>query len=306
MTGDERRYYATQSRVSDPGDRARLLDALPAEPGRLVAAVSALVLHPLFVGPLGITLPGDSADDVESRTVPRILDRILARDPAPLDEPRPPARRFIGICRDYALLACAALRHHRVPARVRVGFANYFTPGYLEDHWVCEYAAGDRWRLLDPELADGVRTHFGIAFDPADVPRDAFLVAGEAWRRARAGAVDPQTCGVPRIGVVGAGFIAASVARDLAALNKREMLAWDVWGLPLALRPGVPVPEATARRLDAVAALTAGPELDWPAVRDAHDRDDGFRVPAVVTSFTARGPTQVAVDVEPPPAPATP
>jgi hypothetical protein len=28
----------------------------------------------------------------------------------------------------------------------------------------------------------------------------------------------------------------------------------------------------------------------------AHDRDDGFRVPPLVTSFTARGPLQVAVD----------
>lgn len=299
MTEDERRYYATQSRVSDPGDRARLLDALPAEAGRLVPAVSALVLHPLFVGRLGITPAADSADDVESRTVPRILDRILARDPAPLDVPRPPERRFIGICRDYALLACAALRHHRVPARLRVGFATYFTPGYLEDHWVCEYAADGRWRLLDPELADRVRAHFGITFDPADVPRDAFLVAGEAWRRVRAGAVDPQTCGVPWIGILGAGFVAASVARDLAALNKREMLAWDVWGLPLGLPPGAPVPEAAARRLDAVAALTAAPEPDWSCVRDAHDRDDGFRVPAAVTTFGPRGPSQVVVDVEP-------
>ncbi|HET8532948.1 MAG TPA: transglutaminase domain-containing protein [Methylomirabilota bacterium] len=301
MTEDEHRYYATHSRVSDPGDRAPHLGVLPGEPGRLVPAVSALVLHRLFVGPLGITPPAGSADDVLSRTVPGMLDRILARDPAPLDVPRPPERRFIGICRDYALLACAALRHHRVPTRLRVGFATYFTPGYLEDHWVCEYHAGGRWRLLDPELSDRVRAHFGIAFDPADVPRDAFLVAGEAWRRVRTGAVDPATCGVPSIGVLGEGFVAASVTRDLAALNKREMLAWDVWGLPLGLAPGAPVPEAVARRLDAVAALTAAPEPDWPRVRDAHDRDDGFRVPAVVTSFGPAGPVRVAVDVEPDP-----
>src|ERR1700737_3686009 len=203
MPPAEHRYYPPQSRVSDPEERAALLDALPADPGRLVAAVSGLVLHPLFVGPLGITPAAGSEDDVECRRLPRILDRIVARDPAPLDVARPPERRFIGICRDYALLACAALRHHGVPARLRVGFATYFTPGYLEDHWVCEYHAGDRWRLLDPD----------------DVPRDAFLVAGDVWQRTRAGAIDPETCGVPRIGIVGRGFIAASVVRDLAALN---------------------------------------------------------------------------------------
>jgi hypothetical protein len=298
MTEEERRYYATHSRVSDPGGRAGLLDVLPARPAPLVPAVSGLVLHQLFVRPLGITPPAGSADDAESRTLPRILDRILARDPAPLDVMRPPERRFIGICRDYALLACAALRHHHVPARLRVGFATYFTPGYLEDHWVCEYAADDRWRLLDPELAPAVRRYFGITFDPADVPREGFLVAGEVWRRVRDGAVDPGTCGVPWIGILGAGFVAASVARDLAALNKREMLAWDVWGLPLGLRPGASVPETVARRLDAVAAGTAEPAPDWRRLRDAHDGDDGFRVPPVVTSFTPRGPVQVAVEVD--------
>jgi hypothetical protein len=60
------------------------------------------------------------------------------------------------------------------------------------------------------------------------------------------------------------------VPRDLAALNTREMLAWDVWGPPLGLPPGAPVPEPAARRLD-----------------------------AVVTSFGPAGPARVAVDVEP-------
>ncbi|HKX02155.1 MAG TPA: transglutaminase-like domain-containing protein, partial [Methylomirabilota bacterium] len=261
--------------------------------------VSGLVLHPLFVGPLGITPAAGSEDDVECRRLPRILDRIVARDPASLDVARPPERRFIGICRDYALLACAALRHHGVPARLRVGFATYFTPGYLEDHWVCEYHPGDRWRFLDPELAPRVRAHFKIAFDPADVPRDAFLVAGNVWQRTRAGAIDPEICGVSHIGIVGRGFIAASLARDLAALNRREMLAWDVWGLPLGLRPGAAVPEPVARRLDTLAALIGAPDPDWLRLREAHDRDEGFRVPPVVTSFTAGGPVQAAVDLEP-------
>lgn len=157
-----------------------------------------------------------------------MLDRILARDASSLDAARRLERRFIGICRDYALLTCSALRHHGIPARLRVGFAAYFTPGFHEDHWVCEYHAGRRWRLLDAELSDRVRAHFGVGFDAADVPRDAFLVAGEAWARARHGVLDPGTCGVSAIGISGQQFLASSVVRDLAALNKREMLAWDV------------------------------------------------------------------------------
>jgi hypothetical protein len=72
-------------------------------------------------------------------------------------------------CRHSALLACAALRHHGEPARVRVGFADYFRPGFHDDHWITEHWDGGRWRLMDPELAAGARRHFGITFDPCDV-----------------------------------------------------------------------------------------------------------------------------------------
>jgi len=297
MTPDERAYYASHSRMSDPGAKASLLDALPSNPARLLVAVSGLVLHQSFVTPLGITPPPESADDVECRTVPKMLERIVGRDGAPLDVARPPERRFIGICRDYSLLACAALRHHSIPARLRVGFATYFKPGFHEDHWVCEYHADDHWRLLDPELSERVRAHFGITFDPIDVPRDAFIVGGDAWRRLRRGTIDPETCGVSSINIVGTRFVATSALRDLAALNKREMLAWDTWGLPAESNPRAPIPEAVAARLDAVAALFAGPDPGWQSVREAYEREDLFRVPRVVRSFTKRGPVEVAVEV---------
>jgi len=201
--------------------------------------------------PVGITPHPESDVDVESRTIARILDRILARDAAPLDVPRPAERRFIGICRDYTLLACAVLRHHGVPARARVGFANYFTPSFNEDHWVCEYHGGDRWRLLD--LSERVRVYFKIPFAPSDVPRDRFLAAGEAWLSVRRGALDPETCGVSSDGIHGAWFVAGNVIRDLAALNKREMLAWDAWGIMHEWGPGKRIPDAAIAQVDAVA-----------------------------------------------------
>ena len=292
MTPDEHAYYASQSAVSDPGQHVRLFDALPSEPERLLAAVGGLVLHQLFVAPLGITPHPSSVDDAESRTVRVMIDRLVARDAAALDVPRPPERRFIGICRDYTVLACAALRHHGVPARARVGFATYFTPGFNEDHWVCEYHAAGRWRLMDAELGPRVRDYFRIAFSPLDVPREAFLTGGEAWLRLRRGALDPATCGVSAAGLSGTWFVAGSVVRDLAALNKREMLAWDVWGITRDSGPGKPVPESVAERLDAVAALTARDEPEWKVLREVYD-DDAFRVPRIVTS---KG-TRVAVDV---------
>lgn len=295
MHQDERAYYAAQSSFSDPGEYARLLDALPSDPARLAAAVSGLVLHRAFVGPMGITPDPRSDGDTESRVLHTILARILARDPASLDVRRTPDKRFIGVCRDYALVACAVLRHHGVPARVRVGFASYFTPGFHEDHWVCEYHRDGRWRLLDPELAEPVRVFFKVTFPSDDVPRNGFLVAGEAWRRYRQGALDAATCGVSADKVAGAWFIAASVLRDLAALNKRELLAWDYWGLARAMRPGTVIAETTERHLDAVAAMIADPGLDWGATRELYERDNTLRVPGTVLSFLKGAPVEVAV-----------
>jgi hypothetical protein len=129
--------------------------------------------------------------------------------------------------------------HHGIPVRARVGFARYFTPGFHVDHEIVEWwdAAQRRWRLLDPELSERHVAHFEIGFDPFDVPRDQFLVGGHAWQRCRAGHTNPDTFGVtpqmsePR----GLSFVRGHVIQDLAALNKMELLLWDVWGM---MRPG--------------------------------------------------------------------
>jgi hypothetical protein len=295
MTPDESRYYATHSVESDPEDRGGLLDALPEDPMELVDAVGGLVLHTVFVAPLGGVCPPDSADDMESRRLPEMLTRILGRDPRSLATARRPEDRFIGVCRHYALLACSALRHHGVPARLRVGFANYFEPGFNDDHWVIEYWDDSCWRLMDPELTPDVRRHYGIPFDPCCVPRDRFITAGLAWLGVRSGRIDPATCGVSSLGISGAWFVAGSVVRDLAALNKREMLPWDEWGIARDMGPGTPLTNATAERIDTLADLIGGPDPDWHRLRGVYDREDAFRVPPVVMSYPKGVPTEVAV-----------
>jgi len=72
------------------------------------------------------------------------------------------------------------------------------------------------------------------------------------------------------------------------------MLAWDYWGLAREFRPGAPVSETTASRLDTLAALTASRDPAWKAIRETYDGDDGLRVPRVVVS---KGRTEVVVDV---------
>ncbi|MGY0573675.1 hypothetical protein ACTGJ9_023500 [Bradyrhizobium sp. RDM12] len=117
----------------------------------------------------------------------------MAIDPRPLTITRPGALRALAMCRD-ALVLCAALRQHGVPARVRCGFGTYFTGHGYHDHWVCEYwARGEqRWVLVDAELDEPHRRLLKFDFDPTDVPRTAGV---EAWQRCRSGAIDPEQLG---------------------------------------------------------------------------------------------------------------
>ena len=103
--------------------------------------------------------------------------------------------RALGLCAGFTRLATAVFRSHGVPARCSAGFAAYFSPT-LEDHWVCEYWDGATWRLLDAQLGEHTARDPGIRFSPIDVPRDQFLDASTAWRRMRAGEIDPSTMGL--------------------------------------------------------------------------------------------------------------
>ena len=281
--------YARQSRWSDPDRFAAYLDPLPADPVALSEIVGGLVLHPFFA-PAGI-----DRSEAALRSVPDLLAALLARDPRPLEQTREPQNRLIGTCRSYALLTCAILRHHAVPARLRVGFADYFAPGYYEDHWVCEYHDGEGWRLLDAELTADICRRLGIEFDPADVPRHRFLLAGPAWLSLRRAERDPARFGVSPLGLAGEWFVAGSLLRDLAALTMDETMPWDHWGPARDFRPGRPVPAEWVARLDALAVALSGPTIghdDALAVRAAHP---WAALTPTVLSFPDGNPIDVAL-----------
>src|SRR5271156_707575 len=112
-------------------------------------------------------------------------------------------------------------------ARARCGFGAYFTPDKFEDHWVCEYwnAESARWILVDAQLDAVQRRLFHPDFDPLDVPHDRFIIAGDAWQRCRAGRAEASCFGLSHLaGLSGMWFIAGNMLRDLASLNRVEML----------------------------------------------------------------------------------
>ena len=127
----------------------------------------------------------------------------------------------------HVATSATLLRRAGPPSRARCGFAGYFEPGKWVDHSVVEHWDGDRWVMLDPQVDDFQRGLIGLVDDPADLPSGLFLPAGEAWLRCQAGQEIGEHFGI--LDMWGRWFIKGNIARDLAALNKVEMLPWDGW-----------------------------------------------------------------------------
>jgi len=216
-----------------------------------------------------------------------MLARIAARDSRLLTLPRPVDGRLVGNCRHFAVMLATLLRHQGIPARARCGFGAYFTPGQFEDHWACEVwsEAEGRWVMVDPQLDALQIETLGVTFDPHDVPADQFIAAGRAWQMCRSGEVDPERFGI--FDMHGLWFVWGNLLRDLAALNKMELLPWDCWGLMEADDPGS---DENLAIFDRVAELTLGIDDDFGAVRSLYDSDPDLRVPPEIISYGDSGP----------------
>lgn len=287
-------FYRTQSPVSDPGRYAQLYAALSDGPAELARIVRGLIIHRVE-GPLfDYEIARERLhDDAETRYIDDILGLLVQRDAAPLSAPRRLEDRFVGICRDFALLLCSFLRAKGVPARIRSGFANYFGDDreMFGDHVVTEYWDATRgWLLADAQLVDGCHD---TGLDPLDVPRDRFLVAGKAWQAIRAGHRDPERFGLitPDVRLVGFWFVAGNIRLDLSALNKVETLLWDLWGIG-AGGDGDMTDEIYD--LYDLAARVADDEVVFAAARNLFSENTGLRTPAAVLSVAPfNGPREV-------------
>jgi hypothetical protein len=276
-------HYTMQSAFSTPGRHAALFDALPSDPEGIARTIQGLVIYEHVAGPFyGYALPEERRAESHIRPVERIVDAILSLDGRPLDVARPPERRLVGICHHYMLLAIAIFRQHDIPARGRGGFGSYFNPGKFEDHWVCEYWRADegRWALLDPQFDDVFIRNLAIDHDICDVPRDRFLTSPDAWLKCRRGELDPAVFGIEFSKLRGLWFIAGSLVRDLATLNRCEILPWDVWGAQSATSIELSADELAF--FDEIAALTSDPDRNFDELRRRFTEDRRLRLPDTV------------------------
>jgi hypothetical protein len=222
-------YYAGHSAMTDPGAHADLICDLRLDIPSLCRILHGLLIHEAWIERQGFDPAAFAGQSRATLPVSKRLDQLLAIDPRPLTVARQGESRALATCRDFALMLCAVLRQHGVPARVRCGFGRYFTGHSYHDHWVCEYWARDeqRWVLVDAELDEPHRNVLKFDFEPTDVPRTAFITGIEAWQRCRTGAIDPEQLGHGTS--TGLFFARVNLARDLLALARTETSPWDTW-----------------------------------------------------------------------------
>jgi hypothetical protein len=275
-------FYTQPAAMTSPGQYGPLLAALPGDVPALAATAQGLLIHEHIARAYGVTLSDEERASVHVRPVEGLLDLITARDGRPLDVPRAPEARLPGNCRHFTVLMVAMLRAHGTPARARCGFGAYFTDGFFEDHWVCEYwhASEQRWILVDAQIDDIQRKLFSIDFDVTDVARDQFLVAGAAWADCRSGSADPNRFGLSLVGEAGDWWIAGNLMRDAAALGNLELLPWDCWGAMPG--PDKPIDEADRALFDRLAALTQQPDACLAELRRLCGEDPRLRIPETV------------------------
>ena len=245
----------------------------------LVRIVQGLLIHAFWAGFYGVSLAPERDEERHLRSAAQILDRIRGLDDRPLSRARPADGSLICICRHFTVLMIALLRAKAIPARARCGFATYFKTGRFVDHGVCEYwkEPEARWVLVDVQLDDLQQAKLLMNFDPLDVPRDRFLVAGDAWAFYRDGRADPSAFGLGDEG--GAWWIGGNLIRDLAALNKIEMLPWDSWGA-MPRRAWSPTSEWLTL-FDRIASLTRALDDVFGDLRECYAQDV-LRVPPTV------------------------
>jgi Transglutaminase-like superfamily len=221
--------WLKQSPMSEPGRDVALYEALPRDIGSLCRAIEGLLIHADWAAAYGLSPDHFGPEARTTLPIAQRLAQISGTDPRPLAIERPIEARAPGTCRDFALLLCSVLRHRQVPARVRCGFAAYFSKGSWEDHWICEHwlAGEGRWRRVDAQLDDVQRRQLGVQFDTTDLPAAMFLTAGDAWRLCRSGTGDAESFGHGT--TKGLWYVRVNVVRDHYALNESEVSPWDSW-----------------------------------------------------------------------------
>jgi catechol 2,3-dioxygenase-like lactoylglutathione lyase family enzyme len=294
-------YYVSYGYNTDPGHEIKQFKDLPSVPDNIPAICKLIqenFLHFFLVALFGKNLYGYTLADVRKMSrepmnetsvesieqlltaqKQLVLSNHLSTDTNYSLQSRPIHSRHFMICRTYAALLVSIMRSKGIAARVRCGFARYLNPGFYEDHYVCEYyhPTQQRWILVDSQLDDNAKKFMQISFDPCDVPRDMFVIAGDAWKQYKSGKIPGDKCGIMNIRCP--EFIRGNVMIDFANLNKHEVQPWSNWGLKLKTDNELTVKEWDL--IEEMADLTKGTVNDeeFVKIRKIYATNSSIRVP---------------------------
>jgi hypothetical protein len=283
-------YYSKPGKMTSSRKYTAILKKLPKDVTSLARIVQGLVIHEYVASSFyGVNIPDDRKGESHIRRFSKLLDRIFALDDGPLTKARPPKHRLVGVCDHFAKLFVSILRIKGIPSRMRYGFGDYFNPGFYEDHSLCEYwnAREKRWVLVDSQFDEVWRKELHIKHDVFDVPRDRFLVACNAWTMCRYEKADPSKFGIFQGNLRGLWFVAGNLVKDVAALNKMEMLQWDGWGaIP---KPNSKLKNDKLKLFDQLATLTNEPDTSFNELRKIYkEKEKRLEVPGKVFNALRR------------------
>ena len=193
----------------------------------LCRAAQGLVIPPDLASALGV--PEERLTEKSIRSVTDLLQVILSLSPVPLRDrvAQGSSRRHVSTLQRVAGCRVPSLPWYR---RSRsVWLRHLLRSGQVRrplDHRVLAHRCG----TLDPRRLGGSWDLIRVS-RPDDLSGDEFLTGGEAWKLCRLRTRRPFAVRCRRCTAhVEIGEVRGNTIRDLAALNKVEMLPWDEWG----------------------------------------------------------------------------
>jgi hypothetical protein len=242
-------FYRRFGPYTDPLEYHTIYEGLPDDLASLCTLIKKQLIHPSQIKQYGDRLPAVAkGEDGRLTSVRRMLPELLKRNPAGLVMERQPQERLFVSCRNHALLLASILQYRRIPARVRVGFAEYISdkPGKWVDHWLCEVwdEAEERWLLVDPDIKR------------VDVPRSEFECAGNAWLKIRRQGQNDKIYGGGNLwGIV---YVRQDLSHDFSACLGRVTTYWT--GPPILHIKFADLSREQRRLLDQMALYLQNPD----------------------------------------------
>lgn len=269
------KYFGTAGQFTESGKHLHAVQQLPDGIEKLTEIVQGLSIH-MFTAKEFYNTQFDQTrieNEAHIRHFDKLLDKVFELDNSSLETSRKPDKKMIGVCHHFSKLLTGFLRAKKIPARMRYGFGNYFNAGYYEDHSVCEYwnEKEKRWVLVDPQFDKVWINNLGIKHNVLDLPNDKFYKPAESWLLCRQGKLNPHQFGIFQPEMRGLWFIAGNLVKDVASMQKQELLQWDAWsGMS---RPNNSMTnKKTLKFFDELAELMLQPDENAEAIKKYYEQ----------------------------------